>query len=124
MLRECHRVLKPDGVLAGYIMHTPPGLTPAQEQEATDLGPSAVGAERSPADMATEAGFREVGVDDVTDTFLVTLDRLISARLFYEARLRELEGDQVFEEEQGENEGKRRGILSGLLKRSLIVARK
>ena len=124
MLRECHRVLKPHGVLAGYIIHTPPGLTPAQEQEAVDLGPSAVGAERSPADMATEAGFREVGVEDVTDTFLATLDRVITARLSYEARLRELEGDQVFEDEQGENEGKRRGVLSGLLKRSLIVARK
>ncbi len=124
MLRECHRVLKPDGVLAGYIIHTPPGLTPAQEQEALDLGPSAVGADGSPADMATEAGFREVGVEDVTDTFLATLDRVISARLSYEARLRELEGDQVFEDEQSEGEGKRRGVLSGLLKRSLIVARK
>ncbi len=124
MLRECHRVLKPDGVLAGYIIHTPPGLTPAQEQEALDLGPSAVGAEASPGEMATAAGFREVAVRDVTDTFLATLDRVISARLSYEARLRELDGDQVFEEEQGESEGRRRGVLSGLLKRSLVVARK
>ena len=124
MLRECHRVLKPDGVLAGYIIHTPPGLTPAQEEEAVEVGPSAVGAERSPADLATAAGFREVGVKDVTDTFLATLDRLLSARLSYEARIRELEGDEVFEEDQGENEGKRRGVLSGLLKRTLVVARK
>ena len=117
-------MLKPDGVLAGYVIHTPPGLTPVQEQEAVDLGPSAVGAEASPAEMATAAGFREVGVRDVTDMFLATLDRVISARLSYEARLRELEGDQVFEDEQGENEGRRRGVLSGLLKRSLVVARK
>ena len=117
-------MLKPEGVLAGYLIHTPPGPTPAQEQEAVDLGPSAVGAERSPADMATEAGFGEVGVEDVTDTFLATLDRVISARFSYEARLRELEGDQVFEDEQGESEGRCRGVLSGLLKRSFIVARK
>ena len=89
-----------------------------------EVGPSAVGAERSPADLATAAGFREVGVKDVTDTFLATLDRLLSARLSYEARIRELEGDEVFEEDQGENEGKRRGVLSGLLKRTLVVARK
>ena len=63
-------------------------------------------------------------MEDVTDTFLATLDRVISARFSYEARLRELEGDQAFEDEQGENEGKRRGVLSGLLKRSFIVARK
>ena len=124
MLRECHRVLKPDGVLAGYMIHTPPGLTPVQEQEAVDLGPSAVGAEASPAEMATAAGFREVGVRDVTDMFLATLDLVISARLSCEARLRESEGDQVFADEQGENEGRRRGVLSGLLKRSLVVARK
>jgi len=98
VLRECHRVLKPDGVLAGYIIHTPSGLTPAQEQEAVEVGPSAVGVERSPADLATAAGFREVRVKDVTDTFLATLNRLLSARLSCEARIRELEGDEVFEE--------------------------
>lgn len=124
MLRECHRVLKPRGVLAGYVIHTPPGLTPAQEQEAVDLGPSAVGAERSPVDLATMAGFEEVRTKDVTDTFLATLDRLLSARLSYECQLRELKGDEIFEEDQADSEGKRRGVLSGLLKRSFIVARK
>ena len=59
----------------------------------------------------------------MTDTFLATLDRLLSARLSYEARIRELEGDEVFEEDQGENEGKRRGVLSEFLKRTLVVAR-
>jgi hypothetical protein len=60
----------------------------------------------------------------VTDTFLATLDRLISARLSYEAELRELKGDQVWEEDHADSEGKRRGVISGLLKRSFIVARK
>ena len=123
-MRECHRVLKPDGLLAGYVIHTPPGLTPAQEREAIDLGPSAVGAKRSPADIATAAGFREVRVEDVTDTFLAICERVISARLSNETGLRELKGDQVFEDEQGETEDKRRGILSGLLMRSLVIARK
>jgi hypothetical protein len=122
VLRECHRVLKPEGVLAGYVIHTPPGLTPVQEQEAVDLGPSAVGAEHAPGEMATLAGFREVRVVDRTDAFLVTCERVISARASYEAELRELKGDQVFEEEQGKSEGIRRGILSGVLKRSLVVA--
>lgn len=55
---------------------------------------------------------------------LRTCERLISARLSYEAQLRELKGDQGFEDEQSEIEEKRQGILSGLLRRSLIVARK
>ena len=117
-------MLKPNGVLAGYIIHTPSGLTPEQEQEAAEVGPSAVLAESSPVDMAAEAGFQEVTAEEVTDVFLATCGRLISVRLVYEAQLRELKGDQGFEEEQSENEAKRRGILSGLLLRSFIVARK
>ena len=58
------------------------------------------------------------------ETFLATLDRVIAAPLSYETELRELKGDQVFEEDQGETEGRWRGVFSGLLKRSLIQARK
>ncbi len=58
------------------------------------------------------------------ETFLATLDRVIAAPLSYETELRELKGDQVFEEDQSETEGRRRGVFSGLLKRSLIQARK
>jgi hypothetical protein len=83
-----------------------------------------VGADRSPGDMATVAGFREVRVEDVTDTFLATCERFISVSLSYQAQLREVKGDQAFEEEQDKSEGMRRVILSGPLKRSLVVARK
>jgi hypothetical protein len=74
--------------------------------------------------MATVAGFREVRVEDVTDTFLATCERFISVSLSYQAQLREVKGDQAFEEEQDKSEGMRRVILSGPLKRSLVVARK
>ncbi len=83
-----------------------------------------MGADRSPGDMATVAGFREVRVEDVTDTFLATCERFISVSLSYQAQLREVKGDQAFEEEQDKSEGMRRVILSGPLKRSLVVARK
>jgi hypothetical protein len=49
---------------------------------------------------------------------------VIAARLSYEAELRELKSDQVFEEDQSETEGRRRGVSSGLLKRCLTHARK
>ena len=83
-----------------------------------------MGADRSPGDMATVAGFREVRVEDVTDTFLATCERFISVSLSYQAQLREVKGDQAFEEEQDKSEGMRRVILSGPLKRSLVVARR
>ena len=34
MLRECHRVLKPGSRSAGYVIHTPSGLTQAGERRA------------------------------------------------------------------------------------------
>ena len=117
------RVLKPEGVLAGYTIHTPPGLTPTEEDEAMELGPIAVGADAPPGEMASEAGFRGVRVVDRTDAFLVTCERVIASHLSYEAELREEKGDEVFEEDQAKSEGYRRGILSGLLKRSLVIAR-
>ena len=60
MLRECRRVLKPGSRSAGYVIHTPRGLTEAGERRATELGPSDVAAPLAPdaltADLRAEEG--------------------------------------------------------------------
>ena len=67
MLRECRRVLKSGGRIAGYVIHPPAGLTPAQKRRAAELGPSDVTAPASPAALTESAGLTIVVVEDVTD---------------------------------------------------------
>ncbi len=115
-------MLKQGGRIAGFVIHTPTELTPAQEDRAAELGPSDVTASASPAALAREAGFAVTFVDDVTDQFRSTCDDLLRARVRLEDELRAEEGDAVYEEERDTKAAVRLGIDEGLLLRSLIVA--
>ena len=75
MLRECRRVLKREGRLAVLVIETMPGLSEGQTEAATDLGPSAVGADESLEEMARMVGFEVQYVEDVTHQFETTAAR-------------------------------------------------
>ena len=124
MLRECARVLRPGGILAGYLIHTTPGLSDAEEELACELGPSSVSGASSPHALFTEAGLEPVTSEDLTEEFRKTCRALGSARDALEVELREAEGDEIYEEERRKEVDMRKGIDGGLLIRSLLVARK
>ena len=124
MLRACHRVLKPGGMLIGFVIHTPLGLSRAREALAVEWGPPAVRADALPSDLARAGGFVVSRTEDVTDAFLKTCDRIIDARRSHEAALRDRYGDDAFEEEQTKKQNIREGIRTGLLRRMLLVAYK
>ena len=92
------------GRIAGYVIHPPAGLTPAQKRRAAELGPSDVTAPASPAALTESAGLTIVVVEDVTDAFRATAAALRVARRALEEELR--------------------GIDEGVLCRSLIMAHK
>ena len=79
MLRECVRVLKPGGRIAGYVIQVPAGVTEAQERRAAELGPSDVTAPASPEARAQAAGLTIVLTEDVTDAFRATCAALAAA---------------------------------------------
>ena len=121
MLRECQRVLKPEGRIAGFVIHTPSGLTASQRHEAAELGPSQVVAPASPEDLIRAAGLSIIALEDVTSAFMSTCEAILRARDQHAVALRAAEGDEFFQEEQGKKEAMREGIRAGLLRRSLII---
>ena len=121
MLRECHRVLKPGGSVVGFSIHTPPSLTPVQEERATELGPSLVCGCESPQELIGEAGFSGLEVIDVTARFRRTCSAWLAAMKELGPPLRRELGDEDFEDELDQKESMLTGINEGLLRRSLII---
>lgn len=124
VLRECYRVLKPGGRMAGYTIHTPANATDAQKLRSTELGPSQVAAADGPPQLAQSAGFRIVDFVDVTADFRATSAAFLRARNELEAELRADEGDDVFEHECAMEENTLIGIDEGLLFRCLLIVEK
>lgn len=117
-------MLAPGGRVAGYVIHTPPGLGQDDARRAAELGPSEVVAPVSPAEQATAHGF-EVLVDrDVTADFQDTCEAILEAWDDLAAELAKELGPAVVEEERLKKLHMIEGIRSGLLARSLLVVRK
>ncbi len=124
MLRECRRVLKQNGRIGGYVIHTPPDLTPAAAQWAAELGPTDVASPHSPAELLALAGMTVIEEDDVTDLFRATCENILKAQKELEDELRAEKGDEIYEEEVQEAHKMITGIDEGLLLRSLTVGTK
>ena len=121
MLRECHRVLKPGGLLAGYTIHTPLGLSQNDLDRASDLDPSFVGGWEDPATEAQRAGFGVVQRLDVTARFRESSLAWLSGLEDREELLREELGDEDYEHAIERNGCMLEGIDAGLLRRSFCV---
>jgi hypothetical protein len=124
VLRACHSLLRPGGRIAGYTIHAAEDLGAAERALAAELGPMAVNADRSPADLLRAAGFHLLIEEDVTATFQATAEAFWRAREDLADTLRLEEGDVRFEEEQQSTQAVLDGIARGLLRRSLHVGLK
>ena len=110
--------------MAGYVIHTAPGLSAAQYRRAVALGPGHVASRRGPAELLEAARFSEIDQVDVTDTFLATCTAFLRARERYADELRSWEGDDEFEQATARNQRLVEAITAGLLRRSRVVARR
>ena len=122
MLRECHRVVKEGGCLAGFVIHTPAGLSAAAERRASELGPDAVVAAALPEDLTLEAGFLNVVRTDVTHQFKATVEAMLRAARRWEAELRSEQGEEEYVAGCERGKAMLIGIREGLLLRSLVTA--
>ena len=122
MLRECHRVVKEGGCLAGFVIHTPAGLSATAKQRASELGPDAVVAAALPEDLTLEAGFLNVVRTDVTHQFKATVEAMLRAARRWEAELRVEQGEEEYVAGRERGKAMLIGIREGLLLRSLVTA--
>ena len=122
MLRECHRVARPGGRIAGYVIHTPAGLGAADQRRARELGPDHVPGAALPEDLTREAGFSHVVRQDVTDQFRATVEAMLRAARRWAPELRAEQGAEEFAAGCERGEAKLVGIREGLLLRSLVTA--
>ncbi len=105
MWRECHRVLKPGGRIAGYVIHTVAGLAADDEQRASALGPPHVAG--STVHLAWSGGFCDVTLQDVTDLFRSTCEALLEARDRWKLELRAELGNEEYAERRGRGDADR-----------------
>ena len=117
-------MLQPGGRIAGYVIHTPDGLSSGDKQRASELGPSDVAAAAPPEDLVRSAGFAVIRQEDVTAGFRTTCHAILRARSELEDALRVEEGPELYEVEQQKKRSMLEGVDEGLLLRSLIVAAK
>ena len=124
MLRECRRVLRPGGLVAGLVIHAAEDLTEAEELRAAELGPSAVSSAMPYAALTREADLQPTLTADVTSAFLTTVRTVLPSREEHRQALFESGGPEAYEEETETLEKLVEGIKTGVLRRSLFVAAK
>ena len=124
MLRACHRVLKHDGILAIAVIAIAHDLTDDQIASAVAAGPPRVEAGPGYPQLVADAGFASIDVVDVTDDYRSTLTALIREWDAQSHDLAPIVGDDVFAEQQENRSRALDAVEQGLLRRSLISARR
>lgn len=124
VLRDCRRLLRPDGRLAFLTIEVVPGLDPERHAEAVESGPPAV---EGPEDLTAtlrEVGFVDVARVDLTAEYLRTQREWFEQWQAHRGQLVDIVGAERVQERQEERVVTARAIDAGLLRRSLYVARR
>jgi hypothetical protein len=115
-------VLLAAGRTAFLTIEPTPGLPPNDRSRAQRFGPAAVGVYTSYPSMLRNAGFADVGSLDVTSEYRDTQAHWIEALGRREVAVREIMGDEVFEERMTDRTRTLAAIDAGLLARFMYTA--
>lgn len=115
-------MLRPGGRTAFLTIIVSPGLSKSDHRIAVRLGPRAIASTRPLDVLMTAAGFTDVEVSDVTESFLDVARAWQSEFLRHERELREIMGDE-WEERLSDRADMIRGVEQGLLRRVFLTGR-
>ena len=117
-------MLRPGGRIAYYTIYVSPGLSAADYRRITKFWPLAATGRRSLSEMLESAGFIDVDESDVTKQYELTARGWLEGRHRYYDELKEALGKEALEGKIEEGETTLEALADGLLKRSLLVARR
>ena len=124
VLRACHRVLKPKGRIAYYAIYVPADLSDADYRRITEFWPAAANGRRWPSEMLESAGFTDVHETDVTKQYRVTARAWVDGRRRRYDKLAQAMGEETLKGKIEEGKAILALIKDGLLRRSLLTARR
>ena len=123
VLRACRRVLKPGGRIAFYTIYVSPDLSAADYGRIMKFWPSASAGSRSLSEML-EAGFIGVRDTDVTKQYQKTSRAWVEGRRRRYDKLAQAMGEETLKGKIEEGKAILASIKDGLLRRSLLTARR
>ncbi len=124
VLRACHRVLKPEGRIAYYTIYVPADLSDADYRRITKFWPPAANGRRWPSEMLESAGFIDVHETDVTKQYRKTSQAWGEGRRRRYDQLAQAMGEETLKGKIEEGDAILGSIKDGLLRRSLLTARR
>lgn len=122
MLRACHRILRPGGVLCFAVIGHADGLTDDETATAFGAGPDHADVGRGYPSLMATAGFDNMDVTDVTDAYLATLAAWVREWDVEAVELARIVGADEFVERQAKRRRAIGAARMGLLRRYLITA--
>lgn len=120
MLRAVEAALKPNGRHVFYAITLTGGISAEEKARAIRLGNEHVDAGPGYAALMEQAGFDQVEVTEVSEGYLVTLERWTRAWHDDSIALSELVGDEEYQAGMERREVDIAAVEEGLLKRYLV----
>ena len=124
VLRASHRVLKPGGRIAYYTIYVAPDLSAADYRRIMKFWPSASVGRRSLSEMLESAGFIDVRETAVTKQYQKTSRAWVEGRRRRYDGLERAMGEETLKGKIEEGKAILASIKDGLLRRSLLTARR
>ena len=122
--RACHRVLKPEGRIAFYTIYVASDLSAADYRRIMKFWPLGGTRKRSPSEMLESAGFIDVQETDVTKQYRKTSQAWCEGRRRRYDQPAQAMGEATLRDKIEEGDAILGSIKDGLLRRSLLTARR